>query len=343
MSDNHSQYRFDILQKRWVIIASERGKRPTDFQVRHEPDDGGFCPLCPGHEDKTPPEIMSVKDPQRKRGADWRIRVVPNKFPALRVEGQPIREADGLYDRILGIGAHEVVVETPAHGGTLAEREVDEVFDLFRVYRERVRDLMNDTRLKYILVFKNHGMAAGASLSHPHSQIMATTVTPKIIATELRACREHHQLKERCLICDIIKKEIADRDRIITIDERFIAFCPYASRFPFEAFIAPRNHQHDYTVASDSDLRDLAATVRDVLRRLKVSLDDPPYNYVLHTTPNTRVVPRRAHYWDTIEFDFHWHLELLPRLTRVAGFEWGTGFYINPTPPEDAARFLRQA
>lgn len=342
MSDRHSQYRFDILQKRWVIIASERGKRPSDFLVPRDTVDSGFCPFCPGNEDRTPPKILSIDDPERRNGAQWHIRVVPNKFPALRVEGQPIREADGFYDRIVGVGAHEVVIETSDHDADLADRNVDDVFELFRVFRTRVADLMYDTRLKYVLVFKNHGVAAGASLSHPHSQIMATTVTPRIIAAELRSCREHHQLKERCLICDIISKEIADRDRIITIDDRFIAFCPYASRFPFETFIAPRQHHHDYATTSDSDLRDLAVTVKDVIRRLKESLDDPPYNFVIHTTPNTKVVPRRAHYWDTIEFDFHWHMELFPRLTRVAGFEWGTGLYINPTPPENAAEFLRQ-
>ncbi|MBI4584770.1 MAG: DUF4931 domain-containing protein [Planctomycetes bacterium] len=344
MTENQSQYRFDLLQKRWVIIASERGKRPNDFQVPKEPaESDGFCPFCPGHEDKTPAEILSIPAmPGRTNPSRWQVRVVPNKFPALRVEGQPVREADGIYDRILGVGAHEVVIETPQHHSPMAERDIEETFLLLKVYRERIRDLMNDRRLKYILVFKNHGSSAGATLHHPHSQIMATTVTPRIVSTELTSCREHHQVKERCLICDLIKQETTDRDRIICIDDRYIAFCPYASRFPFEAFIAPRFHQHDYVNASDDDLRLLASTLRDVLWRLKLALDDPPYNFVLHSSPNTRVIPRRAHYWDTIEFDFHWHIELLPRLTRVAGFEWGTGFYINPTPPEEAARFLRQ-
>lgn len=350
--NEHSEYRYDVLQKRWVIIASERGKRPSDFHVDHDPDDTGFCPFCPGHEDRTPREILSVRskriagtdDDQKKVDQEdpWKIRVVPNKFPALRIEGDPDRTADGFYDRMVGVGAHEVVIETPEHDSSLADRDVDEIFELFRVYRDRVSDLSNDQRLKYVLVFKNHGMAAGASLRHPHSQIMATTVTPRIVATELRSCREHHDLKERCLICDIIKKEVTDRDRMIAVDDRFVAFCPYASRFPFEAFIAPRHHQHDYTLSSDDDLRSLATIMKDLLRRLKDALNDPPYNFVIHTAPNPRVVPRRTHYWDTLEFDFHWHIELLPRLTRVAGFEWGTGFYINPTPPEDAASFLRQ-
>ncbi len=341
LTEYQSQYRYDILQKRWVIIASERGKRPDDFLVPKDERGGGFCPFCPGNEDKTPREILALPMPG-SRSADWKVRVVPNKFPALRVEGDPGREAEGIYDRMNGIGAHEVVIETPQHKSPMADRPVEDIAAVLKVFRDRLSDLMNDTRLKYILVFKNHGVAAGATLPHPHSQIIATTVTPRTVALELNSCRDHHQVKERCLICDIIKQELSDRDRIISVDDRFIAFCPYASRFPFEAFIAPRYHQHDYALATEHDLRGLATIIRDVLSRLKRALDDPPYNFILHSAPNARVEPRRSHYWDTIKFDFHWHIELLPRITRVAGFEWGTGFYINPTPPEEAARFLRK-
>ena len=342
MSESPSQYRYDILQKRWVIIAGERGKRPIDFQLIQDAPESGFCPFCPGNEEKTPNQILSVPEAAGGDPRAWKVRVVPNKFPALRVEGDPNRDAEGIYDRMNGIGAHEVVIETPQHRSSLADRSIDEIALVLRVYRDRLVDLMNDTRLKYIIIFKNHGTAAGATLAHPHSQIIATTVTPRTVALELSSCRDHHHVKERCLICDIIKQELADRDRIISADDRFVAFCPYASRFPFEAFIAPRYHQHDYALAADHDLRGLAAIIKDVLTRLNRALDDPPYNLLLHSAPNVRVEPRRTHYWDTIQFDFHWHLELLPRITRVAGFEWGTGFYINPTPPEDAARFLRK-
>jgi UDPglucose--hexose-1-phosphate uridylyltransferase len=340
-----SQYRYDVLQRRWVIIASERGKRPQDFVSRKDELSlsGGFCPFCPGHEEKTPPEITAVREPGgRYNGGGWKIRVVPNKFPALRVEGTPEREADGIYDRINGIGAHEVVIETPDHNQEMAERDIEHLVLTLKIYRERLADLMRDSRLKYVLIFKNSGAAAGASLAHPHSQIIATTVTPRTVALELNACREHHQVKERCLICDVIKQEIASRDRLISVDDRFVAFSPYASRFPFEILIAPRFHQHDYSQSADDDLRGLAMILRDVLSRLRKALDNPPYNFILHTSPNANVHPRRAHYWDTIEFDFHWHFEVFPRLTRVAGFEWGSGFYINPTSPEDAAKYLRE-
>lgn len=340
MSDTQSQYRFDPLQQRWVIIASERGKRPVDFSPPPETRTATFNPFAPGHEDKTPPEILSLPG---ENGEPWKIRVVPNKFPALRVEGQPIREPEGIYDNIAGVGAHEVIIETPDPESTIAERSLDDITDLLGVYRSRIQDLSRDPRLRYILVFKNHGSFAGASLSHPHSQIMATTVTPRIVQNELTACREHFLSKERCLICDIIQQEIQSRERLISIDDHFIAFCPYASRFPFEVFIAPRKHSHDYTRTEKPDLRALAGILRDVLRRLKKSLNDPPYNFVLHTTPNLAGIPKGRENWPNLSLDFHWHLELLPRMTNVAGFEWGTGIYINPTPPEKAAAYLRDA
>jgi UDPglucose--hexose-1-phosphate uridylyltransferase len=187
-----SQYRYDILQRRWVIIATERGKRPQDFGTRREESrETGFCPFCPGHEDKTPHEILALREGGGHGSAPrWKVRVVPNKFPALRVEGSPQRDAEGLYDRISGVGAHEVIIETPDHRKEMAEREVEEIVLTLRVYRERLADLQRDTRLKYVLIFKNSGAAAGASLSHPHSQIIATTVTPRTVALELNACRE---------------------------------------------------------------------------------------------------------------------------------------------------------
>ena len=342
MGERNSEYRYDILQQRWVIIASERGKRPQEFTAVREDPESHFCPFCPGNEDRTPPEIAAVREHgSRLNGPGWQVRVVPNKFPALRVEGMPEREAEGIYDRLNGIGAHEVVIETPNHKAPLSRRDVDDIALMLRIYRDRLNDLMRDMRLKYVLIFKNSGVAAGASLTHPHSQIIATAVTPQTVALELEACRQHHQVKERCLICDIIKQEIASRERLVSIDDRFVAFCPYASRFPFEIMIVPRFHHHDYSRTTDQDLRGLASVLRDVLARYREALDDPPFNYILRTSPNVNVHPRRAHYWETIEFDFHWHIELFPRLTRVAGFEWGSGFYINPTPPEDAAKYLR--
>jgi len=339
------ELRHDPIQKRWVIIATERARRPSDFHP--EPKDGapaGFCPFCEGNEDKTPPEIFAVRGPGgRENGPGWDVRVVANKFPALRIEGDLDRAGVGMFDKMNGVGAHEVVIETPCHDLNLADLPAPHVERLVSVYQQRLNDLKKDPRLRYILVFKNHGVTAGASLAHPHTQLIATPVTPMTVAQELEAAREHYTHKERCLFCDVIRQESESGDRIVYDDGQYVALAPFASRFPFEIFLAPRAHAHDFGDLSAEGGRGFARALRDVLGRLKAALRDPPYNFVLHTAPNTSMGPRRPGYWATLPYDFHWHLEIIPRLTRVAGFEWGTGFYINPTPPEDAARFLREA
>jgi UDPglucose--hexose-1-phosphate uridylyltransferase len=267
--------------------------------------------------------------------------VVPNKFPALRVEGQLDRQAEGQYDRINGVGAHEVVIETPHHDQDLAELPVEHLAMVFRVYRERILDLSKDLRLKYIMVFKNSGEAAGASLPHSHSQIMATPINPRTLAGELWSAQQHYQVKERCIFCDILAQEFREGSRLVHVDPFFVTHCPYASRFPFEMHLHPRTHSHDFSRTDDDGLLKLAHHLKEVLRRMNRALGHPPYNYMLHTAPNVTTRGARKNYWETLELDWHWHLEILPRITNVAGFEWGTGFYINPTPPEEAAGFLR--
>ena len=339
------ELRHDPIQKRWVIIATERARRPSDFPP--EPASSGpvgFCPFCEGHEDKTPPEICAIRPPgSQVDGPGWTVRVVANKFPALRLEDDLDRTGVGMFDRMNGVGTHEVVIETPRHDQNLPDLPEAHVAQLIDVYQQRLNDLKRDSRLRYILIFKNHGVTAGASLAHPHTQLIATPVTPNIVAQELTSAREHYVQKERCLFCDVIRQETESRDRIVYDDGQYVAIAPFASRFPFEIFLAPRKHAHDFGDLSKEEGRGFARALRDVLRRLRAILQDPPYNFVLHTAPNTSMGPRRPGYWTTLPYDFHWHLEIIPRLTRVAGFEWGTGFYINPTPPEDAARFLREA
>jgi UDPglucose--hexose-1-phosphate uridylyltransferase len=223
----------------------------------------------------------------------------------------------------------------------LADAPLDHIERLIRMYRERLVDLLRDQRFKYILIFRNYGAAAGASLSHPHTQIIATPVTPLALAGELNSAKQHYMQKERCLFCDVIQQELEFGERIVVATEQFVAFAPFASRFPFEIFIAPRNHHHSFAEISDDTIHYLASVIKEVLLRSKKCLQDPPYNFLIHTIPNVKARPRRRDYWDTIEVDFHWHIELMPRLTRIAGFEWGTGFYINPTAPEEAAKYLR--
>jgi UDPglucose--hexose-1-phosphate uridylyltransferase len=338
-----SELRHDPIQKRWVIIATARGNRPVTFAIEKEEEKpGASCPFCEGNEGSTPPEIWALRDGSDRDKPGWRVRVVPNKFPALAIEGDVDRRGVGIFDGMNGVGAHEVVIESPHHKLALSETPIEHATLIFRTAKERLIDLHRDTRFKYVLVFKNHGAVAGASLPHPHLQIIATPVTPRTVALELETARAHFAVKERCLFCDIIRQEIAAGERVVARNEAFVALAPYASRFPFEMMIAPLKHNHSFAEVSGHEMNLFVALLQDVLKRLKVGLNDPPYNFMFHTAPNTHTEPRRANYWTTLSHDFHWHLEILPRLTKVAGFEWGTGFYINPTPPEVAASFLRE-
>lgn len=325
-----------------MIIASERGGRPDDFPVKDEPRANTFCPFCEGNESKTPPEIAAIRlNGSGRNQAGWQVRVVPNKFPALRIEGDLDRKGFGIHDKMNGIGAHEVIIETPRHDVGLADLPVEHLKQVLWMYRERLNDLLKDLRFKYVLIFKNYGAAAGASLEHPHTQIIATPITPLALSQELMAAKDHYLHKERCLICDVLQQELDSGERIVAANEHFVAHAPFASRFPYEIFLAPRRHHHSFAEIGDDTIHNLAVVLKEVLLRIKKCLKDPPYNFLIHTCPNVKVRPRRSDYWDTIESDYHWHIELMPRLTRVAGFEWGTGFYINPTAPEDAAQYLR--
>lgn len=339
-----SELRHDPIQNRWVIIATERAFRPSDFEApatsRREVS---FCPFCEGHEDRTPPEILAYREPgSEPNGPGWKVRVIPNKFPALRIEGPLNRKGIGLFDMMSGIGAHEVIIETPEHDTNFPDMAIEQIELVLRAYRERLNDLMKDPRFRYILIFKNYGLPAGASLSHPHTQLIATPITPRTVAMEFDSARAHYLVKERCLFCDIIEQELYYGDRVVKIDEHYVALAPFASRFPFETFIAPRVHNYNFGDITDEDIHHLALTLKDILLRLKISLNNPPYNFVLHTGPNVEAKPKRPNHWETIQFDFHWHLEIIPRVTRIAGFEWGTGFYINPTSPEEATKYLRE-
>ncbi len=326
------ELRKDPVIGRWVIISTERGKRPSDFAEFEEKKSGGFCPFCYGNEDKTPPEIFAIRPDKSSRDKPgWTLRVVPNKYPALRVEGQLNRQGDGIYDKMNGVGAHEVIIETPDHMKDLADLEIQTIHDVFGIFRDRIRDLKRDIRLKYVMVFKNHGMTAGASLEHTHSQLIATPIIPKTVVEEMEGAKVYFNYKERCIFCDIIRQELKDGVRVVFDEEYFIAIEPYAPRFPFETWILPKTHFSHYETISDEMLRHLAITMKDVLGRVNAALKTPPFNFVIHTSPMQ----------DAPIESYHWHIEFMPKLTRVAGFEWGTGFHINPTSPEDAAQYLK--
>ncbi|UCG62731.1 MAG: galactose-1-phosphate uridylyltransferase [Candidatus Zixiibacteriota bacterium] len=327
------ELRKDPIIGRWVIISTERGRRPSSFSSVSKRNFARMCPFCPGHEDNTPPEISAYRQPGSEPDRPgWTLRVIPNKYPALIVEGGLNREPKGLYDRMSGIGAHEVIIETPDHAKDIVDMTVEQVRDILWVYRERMIDLERDARLKYILLFKNHGEAAGASLEHAHSQLIATPIIPKRVAEELEGAKRYYDFKERCIYCDIVRQELSDKERVVTDFDAFVTVQPFAPRFPFETWLIPKSHQSSFIDMSDADYITLARCLKDMLLRLKLALNDPPFNYIIHTRP----VSKEYHHF------YHWHIEIIPKLTKIAGFEWGSGFYINPTSPEEAASFLRK-
>ena len=337
-----SELRWDPLKLHWVIIAIDRGRRPRDFLVEPESGIVTSCPFCYGNEDKTPGEIFAIRPSGPPNSPNWQVRVIPNKYPVLRIEGELNNRGYGLYDVMNGIGAHEVIVETPDHDKGLADLTPAEITDVLIAYRSRYLDLRRDMRFRYMVLFKNHGARAGATLSHSHSQLIAVPLTPPVATTELKICREFFASKERCIFCDLINFELASGDRVVREFANYVILTPYAACFPFELRLYPKRHSHDFALMNDGELAELAVAMKDMLCRLKKVLRDPPYNFILHTAPPLQQRLGKPEYWGSIEFDYHWHIELVPRLTQIAGFEWGTGFYINPTSPEDAALFLRE-
>jgi len=327
------ELRKDPIIGRWVIIAAERGKRPTDFKGQFAGPSGKFCPFCAGHEDKTPPEIMSYREPGTERNKPgWRLRVVPNKFPALQIEGNLDKRGVGIYDRMNGVGAHEVIIETPEHHLNITELPAAHIEEVLWAYRDRLTDLKRDRRFTFAMVFKNVGVVAGASLEHTHSQIIVLPTVPRTVRDEMRGGRSFYDFRGRCIFCDMIEQELECGDRVVLDGEGFVAFEPYAARFPFETWILPKRHASHFETIERRSVAELAYCLRTTLQKLEKALSNPAYNYMVHSTP-----------FDVGPIDhYHWHIEIIPRLTKVAGFEWGTGFYINPVPPERAAEFLRQ-
>ncbi len=335
------ELRKDPVVGRWMIIATERAKRPSDFGQNPKPKEEPHCPFCEGHEAETTPEIFAIRSNGSKpNGPGWDVRVVSQDNPILRIEGDIRRRAKGMYDIMQGIGAHEVVLESPNHVQNMALLEKGQIVKVLTAYAQRLVDLEKDTRFKYGLIFKNQGDAAGGgSILHTRSQLIAMAVNPKLIKEELLYSQRYFEYRERCIFCDIIQQELETGERIVGETESMVAFCPYASPFPFEIWILPRRHSPDFWKISEAEKWDMASLLKSSLSKLSQALQDPPYNYVLHTAPFRR---KKEGYWKTIEDDFHWHMEIMPRITKVAGFEWGSGVYINPTPPEEAAAYLRK-
>jgi UDPglucose--hexose-1-phosphate uridylyltransferase len=338
-----SRLRKDPIVGRWIIISNEHSKKPHEYAFTEPPDTvtPAECPFCSGNEAKTPPEIASFRaEKTLPNTSGWWLRVIPSKFPVLHVEGALEREGSGIYDWMNGVGAHEIIIESPEHALRLEDLPENQIEKVLWSYRDRILDLERDNRLRYVLVFKNQGWSAGSTFNHTHSQIIATPIIPKFVKEKLDGAKSYFDYKERCIFCDIIRQELASPERVVEETRHFLVLVPFAPRYPFETWIFPKKHSCSYVDVAKEELMDFSRTLKNTLKRLGSVLNKPPYNYMLYTAPNQ--IPRSGH-WHTLSEDFHWHLEITPRLTRVEGFERGSGFYINPTAPEDAAKYLRDA
>jgi len=329
-----SELRRDPINGRWVIVDTDHPNKPQDFEYEeYVPKGTGVCPFCYGNESMTPPEIDSFRDSEtRPDTSGWQVRVVPNKFPALQIEGDLDRRGLGMYDMSSGVGAHEVLIESPAHVKDISDLSEEEVKNVISMSCRRTNDLVKDKRFKYIMLFRNYGRAAGASLEHPHTQIVALPMIPKNVMEEIKGAYNYFEYRERCIFCDIIRQEIQEKARIILENKYFLSFCPFVSRFPFEIWVIPKRHGGHFSHMSEEEIPALAAILKESIAKIKKVFVNLSYNFIIHSSP--------VNGDGEVEY-YHWHIEFMPKLMRVAGFEWGTGFYIDPTSPELAAQYLK--
>lgn len=324
-----AELRREPIVRRWVVITTENPKGPSDYLAFKFPyqvaESEGPCPFCRGNEWMTPKEVFSTRTGE----GEWNVRVVPNKFPFFHIEGDFDRRAEGMYDLMEAIGAHEIVVEAPAHHLGFATMDPSQIRHVLLAYRERFIDLEKDRRFQQLLILKNY---PGIFNRHPHSHLMAMPVIPRGIDEEIAGTLDYYQRKERCIYCDIIREELSAGKRVVLETAFFVVFCPFASRFPFETWISPRIHSPDFHTISEEMMDDLSVILHALFARFHALLSDPPYSMVFHTSP----IRDRFH-----RAEYHWHLETRLRIGLREGFEWGTGFFVNPTPPELAAALLR--
>lgn len=333
------ELRKDPLLGRWIAVLSEP-KSPSEYTVIHSEGNEENCILCAGRERETPNEIMSVArtnpgEPSRR----WWTRVIPNFTPIFQVEGDLGRRGDGMYDRMNSIGANEIIIESPDHSVRPEDIGLEQMGRVLVTYRDRMSDLEKDPRLRYTLIYKNSGKEAGAVFSHPISHLASTPVIPKRVKEELDGAKQYYSYKERCIFCDIVREELRVGSRVILETRNFAAFCPYASKFPFETWVVPKRHSCAFQDIRSEEIEDMALILSTVLKKLRAAFDGLSFNYFIHSAPNR--IPRKDH-WHTLGEDFHWHLEIMPRLLKTSGFEWGSGFYILPTSPEYASKYLRE-
>ncbi|MFA5779691.1 MAG: galactose-1-phosphate uridylyltransferase [Elusimicrobiota bacterium] len=326
------EIRQNLVTKDWVIIATERAKRPEDFKKKEKiketlPEFESTCPFCPGNEkEMSPDETLRIE-----KNGKWQVRIIPNKFPALSKTGERIRTVDGIKRKLTGVGLHEVVIETPLHNLTTALLPTDDVRNIIKSYKMRYNEMLNDKRVEMIIIFKNHGEAAGTSLNHPHSQIVATPVVPAQVRERFNDAQKYFDENFECVYCKILSEELKDGSRIVLETKHFVSFIPYAALSPFHCWIYPKRHYSSFGDITDDEISDLAVNLQTTLKKYYYGLDNPDFNYVIRSAPT-----------DLKNLDFfHWYISIVPRITKTAGFELGSGMFINSSLPENDAKFLR--
>jgi UDPglucose--hexose-1-phosphate uridylyltransferase len=337
-ADFQPELRKNLVTREWVIIARGRGQRPSEFigegeEQKAHPSRDGKCPFCPGNEAMTPPEVFALRDGGARNSPQWNVRVVPNKFAALRADGADEPRQVGIYSARDGFGAHEVIIESPEHNRDLWEMEVGQVEQVVEAYRQRFLAYESGEMLPYVLIFRNHGQRAGTSLVHPHSQLISAPVMPHQLHVELRGAADYWEYLGRCVFCTMIDQEGRGDERTVLQTEHFLVVTAYAGRYPFETWILPKRHAIRFADMSEEESADLARVLRETLGRLAGCLNRPSYNFAIHTVP-AALHNMRA---------YHWHMEIFPRITTLGGFELGSDIYINVMAPEDAAQYLREA
>ena len=327
------ELRQNFFTKEWVIIATERARRPEELTahraVQSVPSFLDGCPFCPGNEGKTPADVVRFPNDASK---PWAVRVIPNKFAALSADVQPTRSLQHLRRRIEGFGFHEVVIDGPDHSCCMALLPDAQVARILAIFKERYNSLSSDQRINHVTIFKNHGADAGASLQHPHSQIIATPVIPSQVRYRLHEALRHFDDAGECMFCHFVEREVEDQTRIVLKSEFFVAMELFASPTPFATHIFPLRHMASFGEITPAEIVDLARVLRTFLAKIYVGLENPDFNFTVRSGPSDYVGARH----------FHWYLSVIPRLTRVAGFELGSGMFINTVLPEAAAEFLRK-
>lgn len=326
------EFRRDPLTGRWVIVAPGRSGRPQDFDTTIRRVRQGPCPFCEGNEAETTPEVLARRRlGSTPNGPGWRVRVVSNKYPAVgQTEAVPENGSSWRSDSFPGLGIHEVIIETPRHVARMTELTQVELVEFLEVCRERLGQLAREPYVEYALIFKNVGPTAGASLEHSHSQLLAVPIVPPAVNSELEAARRHLRENGGCYYCQLLERETGEGRRIVFRRSGYTVFCPFASRFAYETWILPDAHTERFEESSPEALRQLATVLRETILRIETQLGQPGYNILFQSAPFRRKVPY-----------FHWRVEILPSVSRPAGFEWGTGIHINPVFPEEAAELLR--